>query len=118
MGVKPPPSRLNQAVGDWPDINALAWPLVKRLMDQAQSLRVRVAHTSSGAALVDCGIQSVGGLEAGRLVTEICMGGVGSGGDSRLAAIQEMALVDYDYCDQSGFGLPGESICRMAVVAG
>ena len=43
----------------------------------AAALRVRVARLEGGARLIDCGIEAPGGLEAGRLLAEACMGGAG-----------------------------------------
>ena len=41
-------------------------------------LRLKCETMSNGASLIDAGISAVGGLEAGRRVAEICMGGLGS----------------------------------------
>src|SRR4051812_4404262 len=61
----------------WPSINELAGPLVRRLVHDAALLRLRVRQSTSGATLVDAGIEATGGLEAGRRIAEICMGGAG-----------------------------------------
>jgi methenyltetrahydromethanopterin cyclohydrolase len=61
----------------WPSINALTAPLVTNLLANAKSLRLGVEHHASGATIIDAGIKAPGGLEAGRLITEICMGGLG-----------------------------------------
>jgi methenyltetrahydromethanopterin cyclohydrolase len=61
----------------WPSVNALANPLVADLVANAQELRVGVAKSDNGATIVDAGIIHAGGLEAGRLIAEICMGGLG-----------------------------------------
>lgn len=61
----------------WPSVNALTAPLVANLLANAKSLRLGVEQHASGATIVDAGIRSPGGLEAGRLITEICMGGLG-----------------------------------------
>jgi methenyltetrahydromethanopterin cyclohydrolase len=68
----------NQKPGHWPSINAAAAPLVERLVGGAASLRIGVEKGPKGCTVVDCGIEHPGGLEAGLLVTEICMGGLGS----------------------------------------
>jgi len=60
-----------------PSINAHVAPLVRRLMDNAEALRVGVTQGSLGETLIDCGVKVVGGLEAGRLLSEICLGGLG-----------------------------------------
>lgn len=59
-----------------PGVNALAAPLVDRLVGEAAQLRVAVSSLA-GATIVDAGIDARGGLEAGRLIAEICMGGLG-----------------------------------------
>lgn len=62
-----------------PDIslNARTAPLVRRLIDEASSLRVEVERTSQGTVIVDAGIGCAGGIEAGLLIAEICLGGLG-----------------------------------------
>jgi methenyltetrahydromethanopterin cyclohydrolase len=60
-----------------PSINTLVAPLVQDLIDNADALRVEVSKGSLGETLVDCGVKAVGGLEAGRRLSEICLGGLG-----------------------------------------
>jgi len=62
---------------DWPSVNTLANSLVRVLLDNANSLRLGVEKLANGCTIVDAGIQHTGGLEAGRLIAEICMGGLG-----------------------------------------
>jgi methenyltetrahydromethanopterin cyclohydrolase len=57
-------------------VNELTAPLVERLIADAQRLRVGLS-TVAGSRIVDAGIDHPGGLEAGRLIAEICMGGLG-----------------------------------------
>jgi methenyltetrahydromethanopterin cyclohydrolase len=59
-------------------VNALVQPLVDRLVANAQALDVRVIRDDSGACIVDAGIEARGSVEAGLLVGEICMGGLGA----------------------------------------
>jgi len=61
----------------WPSVNQLANPLVRYLLDHADALRVGVTRLDSGCTIIDAGIEYEGGLEAGRLIAEICMGGLG-----------------------------------------
>ena len=61
----------------WPSVGRLAQPLVAELCRDARMLRLGVSQTSSGVTLVDGGIQTPGGIEAGRRIAEICMGGLG-----------------------------------------
>lgn len=61
----------------WPSINTLSGPLVESLIANAGVLRLGVERHISGATIVDAGIRAPGSLEAGRLIAEICMGGLG-----------------------------------------
>jgi methenyltetrahydromethanopterin cyclohydrolase len=62
---------------NWPSVNVLTAPLVQNLIENASSLRVGIEKHPSGATIIDAGIKYPGGLEAGRLIAEICMGGLG-----------------------------------------
>ncbi len=59
-------------------INKRTLPLLQNLLANASALKLGVSEHDSGAMIVDAGIEAVGGLEAGRLIAEICMGGLGS----------------------------------------
>jgi methenyltetrahydromethanopterin cyclohydrolase len=61
----------------WPSVNGLAAPLVAALVRDAGTLRLAVRRDESGATLVDAGIDAEGGIEAGRRIAEICLGGLG-----------------------------------------
>ena len=63
---------------EWPSVNAKVEPLVKALVDEAEALRVEVTRGTLGECRIDCGVRAVGGLEAGRRIAEICLGGLGS----------------------------------------
>lgn len=63
--------------GLWPSVNQLTNPLIQYLVDNANSLRLGVEKLESGCTIIDAGIRHAGGLEAGRLIAEICMGGLG-----------------------------------------
>ncbi len=58
-------------------VNTLATPLLQRLLAEAAALDVAVTHDAAGTCLVDAGITVRGSVEAGRLIGEICMGGLG-----------------------------------------
>ncbi|MGR8998412.1 MAG: methenyltetrahydromethanopterin cyclohydrolase [Gammaproteobacteria bacterium] len=59
-------------------INKLTQPLVKHLIDNADKLRVDVGTLENGCTVIDAGINVPGGLEAGRIIAEICLGGMGT----------------------------------------
>jgi methenyltetrahydromethanopterin cyclohydrolase len=67
----PPPARPT------PSVNALAQPLLQRLLDEADALGVVASRDTAGVCIVDAGIQARGSVAAGLLIGEICMGGLG-----------------------------------------
>lgn len=60
-----------------PSVNALAMPLVEALVADAEALRLAV-RTEHGARMIDAGAVARGSIEAGRRMTEICLGGLGT----------------------------------------
>ena len=58
-------------------VNRHVAPWVERLCAEADALRVRVQRDDTGVRLVDAGIATPGGVAAGLLIGEICMGGFG-----------------------------------------
>jgi methenyltetrahydromethanopterin cyclohydrolase len=60
-----------------PSVNRTAAPLVASMLARRDELRLDVRRHDSGATLVDAGIRALGGIEAGRRIAEICMGGLG-----------------------------------------
>jgi methenyltetrahydromethanopterin cyclohydrolase len=58
-------------------VNRLAWKLLEKMLKNPGLYRVKVGKTDSETILVDAGVEAKGGFEAGRLVTQICMGGCG-----------------------------------------
>ena len=65
-------------MNDQISINTLAQKTVDQIIANANELRVGISHDESGVTLVDAGINNLGGLEAGRLISEVCLGGLGS----------------------------------------
>lgn len=64
------------------NVNVAVQPLVARLRERADEYRVAVGQLDNGVEYIDAGINVPGGLEAGRIITEICMGGLGRVGIS------------------------------------
>ena len=58
-------------------VNRSALRLVKNLCEGAEEYGVKVKKTGSGATLIDAEIKAKGGFLAGKIVTEICLGGLG-----------------------------------------
>lgn len=59
-------------------VNKLTQPLVKHLIDNADKLRLDAGTLENGCTVIDAGINVPGGLEAGRIIAEICLGGMGT----------------------------------------
>jgi methenyltetrahydromethanopterin cyclohydrolase len=59
-------------------VNQLTNTLVKKLCCQADEFGVLVKKMPSGATLIDAGIETRGGFAAGKAITEICLGGLGT----------------------------------------
>jgi len=57
-------------------VNKQVLPLVQRLASDSELLGVSVSETEDGTTIIDAGIRASGGIEAGRLITEICLGGL------------------------------------------
>jgi len=59
-------------------VNKYTQPLVQGLIENADKLRLGIQTLDNGCTVIDAGIEVSGGLEAGRIITEICMGGLGT----------------------------------------
>src|SRR4029453_6314639 len=58
-------------------MNERAWGAADRYVSRAYDLRVGVIRLASGARVIDAGVNVPGGLEAGGMLAELCMGGLG-----------------------------------------
>ncbi len=58
-------------------INQMAYKKAQKLLDNPEALGVAVSKSSAGATIIDMGIKAPGGFMAGKLLTELCMGGAG-----------------------------------------
>ncbi len=58
-------------------VNSRAGALVDQLLADADRLRIAVTKGSRGETLIDAGAKTIGGLDVGILMTEICLGGLG-----------------------------------------
>jgi methenyltetrahydromethanopterin cyclohydrolase len=57
-------------------VNKLASPIVQRMISDSELLGIHVSETGEGTTIIDAGLHAPGGLEAGRLITEVCLGGL------------------------------------------
>ena len=58
-------------------MNERAWVLAAGALERAVELRITGHTLASGARVLDAGVSVTGGLAAGRLLAELCMGGLG-----------------------------------------
>jgi methenyltetrahydromethanopterin cyclohydrolase len=59
-------------------LNERAWRHAERMSNDSDRFKLTARTLASGAACLDCGVQASGGLEAGRLLAETCLAGLGS----------------------------------------
>jgi methenyltetrahydromethanopterin cyclohydrolase len=74
-------------------INGRAGEIVRRMAADAEALGLSVIRYPSGATVIDAGVDASGSLEAGRLFSEACMGG--------------LAQASFCQLDFDGLRLPG-----------
>jgi methenyltetrahydromethanopterin cyclohydrolase len=58
-------------------INEKALELVKEAIEKSYELNLNVEKHPSGATIIDAGIKACGSYAAGKIITEICLGGLG-----------------------------------------
>ena len=66
-----------QNSNQFPSVNQMVAPLVRKLIDDAAVLKIRVDKLTNGTTVIDAGIACDGSIEAGRRIIEICLGGLG-----------------------------------------
>jgi methenyltetrahydromethanopterin cyclohydrolase len=58
-------------------VNQRAAAIASRMIHDSEALNVNVARLDNGATVIDTGVKVQGGLEAGRLFSGACLGGLG-----------------------------------------
>jgi methenyltetrahydromethanopterin cyclohydrolase len=58
-------------------VNQLAWKLAEKLLDNQSFYDVHSSKTTAGATVIDAGVKVSGGFQAGKMLTELCLGGAG-----------------------------------------
>lgn len=70
-------------------VNRRATEIVKQMIQDKEELGIEVLSLGDGATVIDAGIKAPGGIIAGKLFSEACLGGLGEvslGGEKRLQA--------------------------------
>jgi methenyltetrahydromethanopterin cyclohydrolase len=68
-------SRYNDAM---PTLNERAWELCDAMVADAEQLGITVQTMACGTRLIDCGVKSLGSVEAGLRLAEVCVAGLAS----------------------------------------
>jgi methenyltetrahydromethanopterin cyclohydrolase len=58
-------------------VNKMAWEKAQTFIDNPQLYGVTISKSTTGATIVDAGVKSPGGFQAGKKLTELCMGCAG-----------------------------------------
>ena len=64
-------------MGEALSVNQLAWQKAQKFIDTPELYGVNISKSSAGATIIDAGVNAPGGFQAGKNLTEICMGGAG-----------------------------------------
>ncbi|HEU5319271.1 MAG TPA: methenyltetrahydromethanopterin cyclohydrolase, partial [Methylomirabilota bacterium] len=84
-------------------LNRRAAALARAMADEAAVLGIASRRLPGGTRVVDCGVEVEGGLEAGRRLALVCLGGLGT--------------VDFTSVDLGGLWLPAVSVVVDHAVA-
>jgi methenyltetrahydromethanopterin cyclohydrolase len=84
-------------------LNQGAVALADAMAADAELLRIAVRRLGGGARVIDCGVQVEGGLEAGRRLAEVCLGG--------------RAAVSFTTVEMDGLTLPAVQVATDHPVA-
>jgi methenyltetrahydromethanopterin cyclohydrolase len=58
-------------------VNHLAWKLAEKLLNNQAFYGAHASKTTAGATVIDVGVNAPGGFQAGKMLTELCLGGAG-----------------------------------------
>jgi methenyltetrahydromethanopterin cyclohydrolase len=58
-------------------VNQLAWQKAQKLLEKPDLYGVTVTKSTSGATIIDMGVKAQGGFDAGKKLTELCLGCAG-----------------------------------------
>jgi methenyltetrahydromethanopterin cyclohydrolase len=82
-------------------VNRGAALLINQMVAQADALGIQVSQLPGGARLLDCGVAVPGGLQAGKYLAEVCLGGLGQ---------VSFLPLQFDADRGPAFWLPGVSV--------
>ena len=99
--------------GPAPSVSARAAKLVDSIAADASALRCSVSTGGAGERLIDMGAGVPGGLEAGRRLAEVCMGGLGTVSLHIVVGFEALAPGRHRACFEPGDRLPRQPVRRL-----
>jgi len=80
-----------------PSVNREAMKIVREICAKPEKYNVIIKRNSSGAFIIDAGINAKGGFLVGKLITEICLGGLGEAyfSSMKMSEIELPSIVVY-----------------------
>jgi methenyltetrahydromethanopterin cyclohydrolase len=58
-------------------VNQIAWQKAQKIINNPLLFGVMVSKSTAGATIIDAGVNAKGGFQAGKKLTELCLGGAG-----------------------------------------
>jgi len=68
-------------------VNQLAWEKAQKFLNNPELYGVEISKSTAGAIIIDAGVKTSGGFAAGKLLTDLCLGG---------AAKVQLGIKSYD----------------------
>ncbi len=58
-------------------VNQMAWKIAQKFIDNPEFYGVNISKSTAGTTIIDAGVNAPGGFQAGKKLTELCLGGAG-----------------------------------------
>jgi methenyltetrahydromethanopterin cyclohydrolase len=74
-------------------VNLKSLPIVENMIEKAEEMNIEIIKLENGATVLDCGVNVMGSVDAGKAFTKICLGGLAHVGVSIAGTVSdEMVL--------------------------
>ncbi len=70
-------------------VNKMSLPIVEDMINRSEELNIDVIKLENGCTVLDCGVNTLGSIEAGKLFTKVCLGGLAHVGVSINGSLSE-----------------------------
>jgi methenyltetrahydromethanopterin cyclohydrolase len=64
-------------MGNALSVNQMAWKIAQKFIDNPEFYGVNISKSTAGTTIIDAGVNAPGGFQAGKKLTELCLGGAG-----------------------------------------